>query len=97
MVQRSEVPNQPDTVQPESDQVITVAAQQLTKLQDHFLDRLQYFLNRKSEVQQDPASDSRILKALDKAIYSTYLDCVEQGVGEDAKAILKPKEKQAKV
>jgi len=97
MVQRPEAPNQPDTVQLENSQGVVGAAQQLTKLQDHFLDRLQHFLKRKAEVQQVPRSDSRILKALDKAVYSTYLDCVEQGLGEDAKALLKLKEKQAQV
>jgi hypothetical protein len=27
-------------------------------------------------------------KLLDKALYSTYLDCVEQGVGDEAKGLL---------
>jgi hypothetical protein len=27
-------------------------------------------------------------KLLDKALYSTYLDCIEQGVGDEAKGLL---------
>jgi hypothetical protein len=96
MAQRSETPNQPDTVQPESNQVLSEAVQQLTKLQDHFLERLQFYLKRKSELRQVQHSDLQIMKALDKAIYSTYLDCVEQGVGEDAKAILRAEDKPVK-
>ncbi|MBM3924682.1 MAG: hypothetical protein FJ320_01635 [SAR202 cluster bacterium] len=96
MAQISKAPNQPDTAQTENSQVVTDAVQQLTKLQDHFLERLHYYTHRKAEVRQVQHSDGRILKALDKAIYSTYLDCVEQGVGEDAKAILKVADKAVK-
>jgi hypothetical protein len=84
-------------VQPECNEAVSNSAQQLTKLQDHFLDRLQFFLNRKAELRQIQHSDVHIMKALDKAIYSTYLDCVEQGVGEDAKAILRAADRPAKV
>jgi hypothetical protein len=33
--------------------------------------------------------DDSVLKILDKAIYSTYCDCVELGVGEEARSLLK--------
>ena len=97
MAQTSKAPNQPDTVQSESNQGVADAVQQLTKLQDHFLDRLQFFLRRKADVRESQHSDGPILKALDKAIYSTYLDCVEEGLGEDAKAILRAADKPAKI
>lgn len=33
--------------------------------------------------------DDSILKVLDKSIYSTYCDCVELGVGDEARQLLK--------
>lgn len=33
--------------------------------------------------------DDSVLKVLDKSIYSTYCDCLEQGVGEEARQLLK--------
>ena len=33
--------------------------------------------------------DSSVLKILDRAIYSTYCDCVELGVTDEARQVLK--------
>ncbi len=33
--------------------------------------------------------DDAILKVLDRSIYSTYCDCLELGVGDDARKLLK--------
>jgi hypothetical protein len=52
-----------------------------------FLLRLQRLvkLRRKSAEQLDEAA----LKGLDKCIYSTYCDCLEAGVGDEARQLLK--------
>lgn len=33
--------------------------------------------------------EDSILKVLDKSIYSTYCDCLEMGVGDEARQLLK--------
>lgn len=52
-----------------------------------FLLRLARLLRQKQEYTNVlPANDWR-LRLLNKAIYSTYCDCIEQGIGDDAKAL----------
>ena len=56
-------------------------------LQRMFLLRLRRLLwLRRSCVGQ---LEDSILKVLDRAIYSTYCDCIEQQVGEEARQLLK--------
>jgi hypothetical protein len=52
-----------------------------------FLLRLQRLvaLRRRSADQLDEAA----LKGLDRCIYSTYCDCLESGVGDEARQVLK--------
>ena len=52
----------------------------LTEWQSFFLDRLDYLL----AVQQQGSADEAQATLLSKAVYSTYLDCQSQGVGEKA-------------
>ena len=59
---------------------------QFTTLQLYFLRRL----NRLAQLRQQQAShlNGDGLKLLDRAIFSVYCDCLDQGVGETAQAIL---------
>ena len=53
----------------------------LTDWQRFFLTRLEYLL----EVQrQNPPAEADHVSLVSKAVYSTYLDCQTQGVGDEA-------------
>jgi hypothetical protein len=94
MTETTEAQNSNGTLNAEGAPSAGESAQKLTLLQDLFLERLQQLLKRKTELRGYPQLDLPLARALDKAIYSTYLDCLEQGVGEDAKTILRSMEKQ---
>lgn len=59
-----------------------------TPIQLFLLTRLASLIRQRREYinMLDPSDWKR--KLLDKALYSTYLDCVEQGVGDEAKSLL---------
>lgn len=57
----------------------------LGEWQAFFLARLEYLLLRQHE---SGDSDPAMAGLLSKAVYSTYLDCQAQGVGEDASQVL---------
>lgn len=57
----------------------------LTSLQDHFLEKLTYLLQRRSGYLAEANHDATLVKVLDRAIYVTYLDCLSQGVAEEAR------------
>ncbi len=60
-----------------------------TPVQSLFLTRLQSLVaKRQQHAGQLEATDWR-LRLLDKALYSTYRDCVELGVGEQARGVLR--------
>lgn len=53
-----------------------------------FLTRLSWLLRQRRElINTLDVSDYRA-KLLNKALYSSFLDCVEEGVGDDAKNLL---------
>jgi len=58
-----------------------------SNLQLFFLLRLQRMLNVQREHTSQSNSDDWRARLLSKAIYSTYCDCIEQGVGEDARTL----------
>ena len=89
MARRTKALNQHDAAQPEISQVMPNATHGMTMLQEHFLGRLQHFLNQKADIDENQGTEVFALKALDRAIYSTYLDCIDQGVGKEAKTILR--------
>ena len=61
------------------------SASKLGEWQSFFLGRLEFLLNRQHEGGEiDPA----MAALLSKAVYSTYLDCQAQGVGERAAEVL---------
>lgn len=58
-----------------------------TDLQLFFLLRLERLLRSRRENSALASSNDWWAKLLTKAIYSTYCDCIEQGVGEDARSL----------
>ena len=56
-------------------------------LQTHYLDRLEDIMSRKQAYMAATKQESWRVRLLDRAIYSTLVDCIEQGVGDEAKAI----------
>ena len=60
-----------------------------TPLQVHFLNRLERLLALKNSYETDPHREKWVMDAINRAIYSTLRDCIEQGVGEEAKAIIR--------
>ena len=56
-------------------------------LQLHFLRRLQRFLRVRSE--QGSQLNAEGVRLLDRAIYSTYCDCVDLGISAEAQQLLR--------
>lgn len=61
--------------------------QSYTPLQLLFLLRLARLLRERQEWARKLSSNDWRIKLLNKAIYSTFCDCVEQGVSEDARSL----------
>ena len=61
-------------------------AAEYSTLQKFFLERLDRFLLRKNEEAITLTPDG--IGLLDRAIFSTYRDCVDQGVGEYAQKLI---------
>ena len=57
--------------------------------QVYLLDRLEGLMARKQAYDTDPRREEWVARALDRAIYVTLVDCIQQGVGEEARAILR--------
>ncbi|HWP29520.1 MAG TPA: hypothetical protein VFB73_00435 [Chloroflexota bacterium] len=57
-------------------------------LQLFFLMRLSYLVRRRKEEMASLDPSHWKYKLLNKALYSTYCDCVQEGVGEEAKVLL---------
>lgn len=64
------------------------AVRAYTTLQMHFLLRLERLVALRDRLSSQRGEPSWLERALNKAIYSTFMDCVAQGVGEEAKAVL---------
>ena len=62
--------------------------------QSHFLLRLKELKAKREEYRKNLSPDAQFLPILDHSIYSTYMDCVRLGLGEEAKAILSRGEDQ---
>jgi hypothetical protein len=60
-----------------------------TPTQAFFLARLQDLIARRQQQASQVAADDWRLRLLDKAMYSTFRDCVDLGVGDDARALLR--------
>ncbi len=60
----------------------------LTRLQSHFLRRMEWYLDVREQCNLDPNCEDWMILAVESAIYSTYRDCEEQGIGEKAEILL---------
>ncbi|MFN3974708.1 MAG: hypothetical protein ACK4K2_05485 [Dehalococcoidia bacterium] len=62
--------------------------QAYTPLQAYFLQRLVRLVHLRQSSAETLAREPWLRRALDKAIYSTFLDCAELGIGAEARLIL---------
>ncbi len=60
----------------------------LTTLQQHFLDRLHQTIAKKEQQLKIDATEKLALRLLSRALYSAYMDCVANGIGDQASAAL---------
>jgi hypothetical protein len=59
-----------------------------TQLQLFFLWRLSYLQKQRRETTNVLDGNDWRMRGLNKALYSTYRDCVEEGVGDEAKLLI---------
>jgi hypothetical protein len=60
-----------------------------------FLTRLSWLIRQRRELINTLDADDWRLRLLNKALYSTFLDCEDEGVGDEAKALLSQKNQNA--
>ena len=61
----------------------------LTSLQYHHLSLLQRLIVLQNSYQVDPDFENWKMEAINKAIYSTLRDAIEENVGDEAKELLR--------
>ena len=59
-----------------------------TSVQLLFLRRLMVLLEKRRQLESQPSPDDDQKRMLNKALYSTFVDCVDLGTGEEAKGLL---------
>lgn len=62
--------------------------QQTDNLQEFFLRRLQRLVWLRNKQPYIEHTTDELIRGLDRCIYSTYRDCIDQGVGESAHKVL---------
>ncbi len=62
---------------------------ELNPLQMYGLGLLERVVAVRRSYQDDPSQDEWLMNALNRAVYAAYLDCVDEGVAESAKALLR--------
>ncbi len=60
-----------------------------TALQLYYIHRLENLITLRNSYEVEAPTEEWLVPAVNKAIYSTYLDCIEYKVGNDAKALFK--------
>lgn len=65
-----------------------LALKSYTPLQAHFLLRLIQLRQRRATYVQHPQAESWLVAVMDRALYATYLDCLEAGLAAAAKKVL---------
>jgi hypothetical protein len=63
--------------------------QPLTPLQFYSLSLLHRLIAVKNSYQTDPKFEPWLMKAINKAIYATLRDCIEENIGDAAKELLR--------
>ena len=66
-----------------------VAEEDLNPLQMYGLGLLERVMAVRRTYEDDPGKDAWLMNAINRAVYAAYLDCVDEGVGESAKALLR--------
>ena len=64
------------------------SSQALTSLQLDDLACLERVVSLHRSYEEDPAKELWLLQAINRAVYSAYIDCIEHGIGERARALL---------
>ena len=57
-------------------------------IQMHFLARLRRLDGVRGQLETVPASDPFMKKLVDRGIFATYRDCMDEGIGDEARQIL---------
>lgn len=70
------------------------SSQALTPLQLDGLAFLERVVSLHRSYAEDAAKELWLLQAINRAVYSAYIDCIEHGIGEQARALL-PEEPNA--
>lgn len=63
-------------------------ARTLSRYQGYLLETLRRMRRNRQEYAFRPDAEAWVLKAMDRAIYSVYLDCLDQGIGQEAGSLL---------
>ena len=64
------------------------SAETLSPLQIHYLGLLEHSINLKNSYQSDPGREEWLLKAINKAAYSAFRSCTENGIEGQARILL---------
>ena len=75
----------PDALAPD----VLAEDDELNPLQMYGLGLLERVMAVRKSYEDDPSKDAWMMNALNRAVYAAYLDCVDEGVGESAKALLR--------
>ena len=67
----------------------SIAEDELNPLQMYGLGLLERVMAVRRTYENDPGKDAWLMNAINRAVYAAYLDCVDEGVGESAKALLR--------
>lgn len=62
-------------------------------LPNHFLKRMEWYLQLRDQCSKDEDCEEWKIRAVDRAIYSTFRDCEKQGILSKAKALIGSSEK----
>ncbi len=63
-------------------------AKAYSPIQMHFLARLRRLDGVRGQLDTVPASDPFMKKLVDRGIFATYRDCMDEGIGDEARQIL---------
>ncbi|MCI0768955.1 MAG: hypothetical protein J4N83_01635 [Chloroflexi bacterium] len=79
---------QPQQIEETLDETLYDPPGEFTPMQDHFLRRLRDLAHKREEFMGQENQDPLEHKLLARTIYATLMDCVGEGVGDQAHAIL---------
>jgi hypothetical protein len=77
-----------DMVTTKSPAELAGSAMQYTPLQMHFLARLERLRNAKTEIDAYSDEDPFMKRLVDRGLFATYRECMDEGVGAEARHLL---------